>query len=142
MAHTERSAGVVVYRTNGSLPQRQYLLLDYGRHWDLPKGHLESGEDEMSAALRELKEETGIEDARFAPGFRHEISYHFRDRKRRLVHKTVAFFLASTDAETVTLSGEHVGWAFLDYEQALARLTYASAKRLLEAAHHHDSTST
>ena len=28
--------------------------------WDLPKGHIEQGEDSLSAALREIEEETGV----------------------------------------------------------------------------------
>ena len=61
MARSERSAGFIVYRLDDD-GSRKYLLLDYGRHWDFPKGHLEKGEDDLAAAMRELTEETGIGD--------------------------------------------------------------------------------
>jgi 8-oxo-dGTP pyrophosphatase MutT (NUDIX family) len=127
----ERSAGVILY----SLPQR-FLLLDYGKYWDYPKGHLEDGEDDRTAALRELQEETGITNAELDPKFRHEIAYFFRGRKG-LIRKTVVFFLGRTDTQKVVISHEHKGYEWLDYEAARARLSYASAKQALEAAKRH-----
>src|SRR5690349_6587521 len=54
----EFSAGFVLFRDSAEGPL--YLLLDYGRHWDYAKGHLEEGETAWQAAVRELREETGI----------------------------------------------------------------------------------
>ena len=138
MAREERSAGVVLFRTDRAAQGgRVFLLLDYGRYWDYPKGHVEAGEDDVTAALRELREETGIADARVLPEFRQDITYFFRDRKKGLIRKTVAFFLAETAAESVTLSDEHVGYAFLPFDEALARLNYPNAKSILQAAQNH-----
>jgi 8-oxo-dGTP pyrophosphatase MutT (NUDIX family) len=135
MAREERSAGVVLFRADPDAPGgRVFLLLDYGRYWDYPKGHVEAGEDDLTAALRELHEETGIADAALLPDFRHDITYFFRDRKKGLIRKTVTFFLASTRSTGVTLSHEHVGHTFLPFEQALARLNYPNAKATLQAA--------
>jgi 8-oxo-dGTP pyrophosphatase MutT (NUDIX family) len=148
MAHEERSAGFIAFATRGVLPaaplpaQRKpddlrYLLLDYGRHWDFPKGHVEYGEDDLTAAVRELAEETGFEDPQVVPGFRHEIVYFFRHRKRGLVRKSVVFFLARLSSEKVVLSPEHVGYAFLPIEPALKRVTFATAREVLRRAHAH-----
>src|SRR5687768_11841880 len=82
MARNERSAGFIAFhapaRAGGS---PEYLVLNYGRHWDFPKGHVDPGEDDLAAALRELWEETGIDQrhVRVVPGFQHEITYFFRD---------------------------------------------------------------
>jgi 8-oxo-dGTP pyrophosphatase MutT (NUDIX family) len=132
----ERSAGVVIFHRDeedDSSP-RQYLLLDYGKHWDFPKGHVEADEEVTDTALRELEEETGITDAQLIAGFSHEIEYFFRDRRKRLVHKTVCFLLAETKTSDIRLSDEHVGFEFLPYEAALKRLTYANAKSILREA--------
>ncbi len=130
----ERSAGVIVFRIEPGSGEAQFLLLDYGRHWDYPKGHLEAGEDEIAAATRELREETGIDDLRFCEGFRHALEYTFRDRRKGLIRKTVTLFLGQTRIERATISHEHVGWAFLPYVEAHERLTYANAREGLEAA--------
>jgi bis(5'-nucleosidyl)-tetraphosphatase len=135
MAQQERSAGIIVFRLSDQQPPaRLYLLLDYGRHWDYAKGHVHKGESDESAALRELAEETGIVDVAIMPGFREQITYFFRSRNRRTVRKTVVFFLGQTTTKTVSLSHEHVGYAFLPYEQAIAQVTYPTARSVLEKA--------
>jgi 8-oxo-dGTP pyrophosphatase MutT (NUDIX family) len=136
MARLERSAGFVIYRTS---PQgtAEYLLLDYGRHWDFPKGHLENDENDLAAARRELQEETGITDVQVAPDFHHEITYYFRDRKKGLIRKTVAFFLGETHAKSdaIVLSHEHEAFVFLPFEAAIRHVTYPNAKQVLKLAH-------
>ena len=63
---TKLSAGVVVVRDT---PEGwRYLLLRAFTHWDFPKGMVEPGEEPLSAAVREVKEETLIEDLDFAWG--------------------------------------------------------------------------
>jgi bis(5'-nucleosidyl)-tetraphosphatase len=106
-AREQHSAGLVLFREAESTPL--FLLLDYGRHWDFTKGHLEPGEDHRTAAIRELQEETGITDG-------------------------VTYFLAKTHAEKIILSDEHVGGEFLPFDEAVARLTFASSKQVLKQA--------
>jgi len=129
----ERSAGVVLFREDRKAG-RVYLLLDYGRHWDYPKGHVEAGEADKEAAARELDEETGIEEVEILEGFVHEIIYFFRHPKRGLIRKTVVFFLARTNREYVNLSDEHEGFAWLSGPEAMKRLTYRNAREVLAAA--------
>ncbi|MEO9363970.1 MAG: NUDIX domain-containing protein [Nitrososphaera sp.] len=128
----ERSAGAVVVFTSDSKPE--YLLLHYtAGHWDFPKGNIEAGETEREAAVREIREETGIADIEFVEGFSNTISYKYR-RARRLVDKQVVFFLALTKTRDVTISHEHIGFAWKSYDDAMEQLTYKSARNLLEAA--------
>jgi len=132
---SERSAGVIAFRNDPSASGgRLFLVLDHGGFWDLPKGHLDKGEDDLTAALRELEEETGICDAQLVDGFAREIVYFFRDRKRGLIRKEVIFFLAQTERKRVRLSHEHVGSAFLPLDEAIERLTYRNAKDVMRAA--------
>ena len=58
-----RSAGVVVV----SLVDRKlkFLLLRAYRNWDFPKGVVEPGETPIDAALREVREETTLDDISF-----------------------------------------------------------------------------
>ena len=54
-SHTE-SAGGVVLDASG----RVLLVSQHGTSWSLPKGHVEAGEDALSAARREIYEESGV----------------------------------------------------------------------------------
>lgn len=130
--HQEFSAGVILFREqNGG---RRYLLLHYpGGHFDFAKGHLEGKETEKEAAVRELKEETGIEEFTLIEGFRDQVVYFFK-RKGELIRKTVTFFLGATNLSEILLSDEHQGYLWLDYQAALAKITFENARELLRSA--------
>lgn len=56
---------VVVRRANGDWLT---LMLRAYRNWDFPKGIRETGETSIAAAVREIREETGVEDLEFSWG--------------------------------------------------------------------------
>lgn len=57
MLHT-RSAGGVVTNPHGHV----LVVSQHGTSWSLPKGHIDRGEDPLTAAKREIYEESGIRD--------------------------------------------------------------------------------
>jgi ADP-ribose pyrophosphatase YjhB (NUDIX family) len=126
----ETSAGGLVLdeRRRGALIGRQDRR---GRMvWSLPKGHIEEGETAEAAAIREIREETGISGSIVAPlGI---IDFWFMAENRR-VHKTVHHFLlraeggelSSDDAEV-----DSVEWVPL--EDMSTRLAYADERRLMD----------
>ncbi|MBI2659078.1 NUDIX domain-containing protein [Candidatus Woesearchaeota archaeon] len=128
----EKSCGTIVF-----IRQKEgikYLLLHYeAGHWDFPKGHMERNEKEEMTASREIREETGIEDIELADGFREIIAYFYK-RNNETIHKEVVFFLAKSATDEVTISKEHIGYAWMGYEHALNKLTYNNAKELLRKA--------
>ena len=52
----QRAAGGLVFKNNHILSIYRF------DRWDFPKGHVETGETDMGAAIREVMEETGIEE--------------------------------------------------------------------------------
>jgi len=129
----ERSAGFVLYSMDGGV--RKYLLLRhrYGGHWGFPKGHIEVGESEMEAALRETREETGITEVQLISGFRKASRYHFY-RGRRPVFKENVYFLGRAAFSKPTLSREHTQCKWLPVAEARERLTFDNARYMLDAA--------
>jgi 8-oxo-dGTP pyrophosphatase MutT (NUDIX family) len=113
---------------------RQFLLLDYGRHWDYAKGHLEEGETAWRAAVRELREETGIKQVDRVGKFQRDMSYSFFSPKKGHIVKVVTYFLGKTRQTDVKVSEEHEGFAWLSYEEAMERLTFDNAREMLRAA--------
>ena len=69
----EYSAGAILYTVKDN--EIYYLLIkDFNGNWGFPKGHLENGETNVDAALREIKEEVGI-DAVINTDFHAELIY-------------------------------------------------------------------
>jgi bis(5'-nucleosidyl)-tetraphosphatase len=128
----EKSCGAVVYAKTSEV---KYLLLQYeAGHWDFVKGNVEEGEIESQTTLRELREETGIADARFIDGFKERIGYFYK-RRNLTVSKQVIFFLMEAKNTHIKLSFEHVGYEWLPYERALQRLTFKNARDVLQKAY-------
>jgi 8-oxo-dGTP pyrophosphatase MutT (NUDIX family) len=137
-ARRETSAGGVVFRLDAGpdgVPRAMFLLIrDSYKNWGFPKGHVEPGEAPEAAAVREVREETGLAAVHLR-GAVETIDWYFRFRGR-LIHKVCHFFLMETDddhtspqrAEGITACR----WA--PYEEALATVSYANARDVLRRA--------
>ncbi len=124
----ERSAGAIIYRQ--SPEGKIYLLLNYpSGHWDFVKGNIERGETFKQTVLREIREETGIDDITFVDGFEDKVEYHYQ-RDGQVIHKEVVFFLSNTKTNKVVLSHEHRDYTWLNFNDALEKLTYKTAQNL------------
>lgn len=127
----ERSAGgLVIRQAEGDV--RVLLIRDPYRKWGLPKGHLEEGEGPKDAALREVREETGLEDLSLRSDLG-EIDWTFR-KAGRVVHKFCRFFLMeSRTEETVPEVAEGITECrWLTGEEALRAISYENARIVLE----------
>jgi 8-oxo-dGTP pyrophosphatase MutT (NUDIX family) len=92
---TRLSAGVVVVRDT---PEGwRFLLLRAFTHWDFPKGMVEAGEEPLAAAIREVKEETLIEELTFAWG------HDFIETGPYSRGKVARYYLARTSTVEVSL---------------------------------------
>jgi len=121
-----QSAGAVVLSGDRCLVIRRADR----EEWVLPKGHLEEGEPSGDAAAREVKEETGFDIRvrehigatryRFGPGLQH--------RKR------VEWFVAEHVGGTLRLEPIFGEGAFLDEEEATARLTHEADRSIVTRA--------
>lgn len=99
----EKSCGALVYRrTKGQI---ELLLIKnrYGGHWSFPKGHVEGSETERQTALREVKEETGL-DILLQSGFRHMVEYFPEPN----IKKRVVYFLGEAQSSAVKMQEEEI----------------------------------
>lgn len=126
------SAGGVVHRSEG---ERVEVLLVHRRSpwlWALPKGTPDSGESIEETALRETREETGIQVEIESP--LGSISYFFvRDRIR--FHKTVHFFMMRPVGGSIDQHDhefDEVRWFQL--EEALEIMSYPTEREVVERA--------
>lgn len=121
-----RSAGGLV--VDGS----RILLISTqaGRRWQLPKGHIEYGETPEQAALREVREETGVTGRLVAP--LSEVEYWFVEKGARRVHKRVDYFLldyvsgSAADFDASEVSGAE----WFSWDEGIAKLSFDNERRV------------
>ena len=132
MTHTgssEKSAGAVVFYRGAQI---EYLLL-LSKYWGFPKGLIEPGEDELTAARREIREETSLQ-VTLLDGFRDVDRYWYRRRNQERVQKQAIYFCAEAHSRDARLSHEHTDLAWLDYNAAMARLDFVNLRETLRKA--------
>jgi 8-oxo-dGTP pyrophosphatase MutT (NUDIX family) len=130
----ETSAGGVVFRRRDGAEPVYLLIRDSYRNWGFPKGHVEAGEERAAAAVREVAEETGLDNL-VLHGPVDEIDWFFRFRGR-LIHKTCTFFLMeSADGEACPQLDEGItACRWVPLAQARRTISYANARAVLDAA--------
>jgi len=70
-----------------SNPQGEYLMIFRRGVWDLPKGKLEEGEKIEYCAVREVSEETGLEESRISLGDPICTTVHYYDLDGQKIEK-------------------------------------------------------
>jgi len=129
----ERSAGGVVLRRIDGVPHVLTIKDPYG-NWGLPKGHVEDDESTREAALREVREETGLRALASGPELG-TIDWHFR-LGGRLIHKYCVFFLfGSASGQPVPQVDEGISacrWVPMD--EALEVIPYENAREVVREA--------
>jgi len=126
------AGGVVVDHTAGGI--EVVLVTPYRRRvWCLPKGTLEQWESPESAAVREVREETGLQ-ARIVDKL-DDITYWFYASSTTRVHKTVHFYLMQSLGGDVTQhDGEIAEARMFPLLEALDLLAYPGERAVMEKA--------
>lgn len=124
------SAGVIPVRWTGN--RWLYLLLRAYQYWDFPKGKAEAGESPLETALREVKEETGLEQLDFRWG------YDFFETGPYARGKVARYYIAETKDDKVVLGfvpalgrAEHHEYRWMTYAEAY-RSASPRVRRVLE----------
>jgi len=127
----EFSAGGVVYtKTEGG--DTEILLIRVKNRWSFPKGNIERGEPKDRAALREVKEETGV-DAEIVE-YLGEVDYWYSMDLYR-IHKFVYYYLMRYIGGEITPQKEEIDEAkFFPIQEVESILTYPTDKKIFERA--------
>lgn len=132
----EKSCGAIIFTYENNI--RKYVILSgvgsYKGYYGFPKGHMEAGETEQETALREVKEETGL-DVVLYKDFKTVDEHMLAREGRPNDKKTNIYFLAEYhDQEFVMQRSEVSEIILLDYQEAMNTLQYEESKReLMEA---------
>lgn len=137
----EIAAGIIIYRkTEEGL---KFLILYHrGSYWNFPKGKIESEEKSFQAAVREVKEETGLSrhDLKFHDYFKAYEKFNFWKKtisgNSQKVFKIVIFYLAETRKSDIRIvEKSHNGYGWFDYKEAMKILSkHKESQRILTQA--------
>ena len=120
----EKSCGCIIIKNKKVL-----LVYEKNRNfWGFPKGHVENGETEIETALREVKEEVGL-DVDIDVEKRYTLNYIIRDE----IDKTTVLYIAKPKNEKLVVQEseiENVKWC--DFKEALNTLTFDNWKELFK----------
>lgn len=132
---TATSAGGIVVRYDADRP---WLVVGSrrrerdGRTWTLPKGTPDEGETREQTALREVREETGLEVRITGP--LDSIDYTFVQSGRR-IHKTVHYFLMEpTGGDLAAHDHEFEEVRWIRFDEAASVLTFETERALVAEA--------
>ena len=127
----ELAAGAVLL--SGSSEETFLLHEKDEDRWCFPKGHVDPGESLSTAAVREIREETGFTEVSLGQEVA-EVSYRFyRPKTRENVHKTTVYFVAFTRERTPHPEKIFDRTQWVDLETARNRVKYPTDRRVIDA---------
>lgn len=126
----EKSCGAVIFRHHSG--NVEYLLVKNkkGNKWGFPKGHMELYENERETAVREVKEETGL-NVKLLDGFRTVSEYH---PKGRIIKQVIFFVAEMTDEDVVIQTSEIERFIWADYGLAIKTFKFSNDRKVLTQA--------
>jgi 8-oxo-dGTP diphosphatase len=121
-----QQAGAIVVRSGRIGPR--ILLVTARRNpdnWIFPKGHIEDGETRRDAAIREAREEAGVDgDVAALAG---SMSFELGSSRYR-----VYYYVVTTEDRGKEREGRRLRW--YGYRQALRKLTFDETRAMLRKA--------
>ena len=132
----------IVKRAAGGIVFKDDAILSIFRlnRWDFPKGHIKAGETDTDAALREVSEETGIDNLSITKDLGY--TYHiFKNEDCAFVLKETHWFqMLTTSEKTLTPQTEEnitiAKWIPFSQRSSIVENTYPSIAELLEKISH------
>ena len=130
------SAGGVVFRGSGADAEIAIIQTESENRWQLPKGLIDAGETVEEAAVREVREESGVEAKIIEPA--QDIEYWFTanyDGERRRYHKMVHFYVMRYLSGSVDDHDHEVAEArWVSVTEAVRMLQFKSERDVVQTA--------
>ncbi|RME92372.1 MAG: NUDIX domain-containing protein [Bacteroidetes bacterium] len=116
---------------------KQWLLIFRRGYWDLPKGKIDAGESREAAAMREVREETGLQRLELGPALPTTYHTYTDDRGRRILKPTYWFVMDTQETTLIPQVEEDIEeavWMTPHHFFAQQRPVYPNIADLLRTA--------
>ncbi len=130
MAITTKSAGGIVVNTDGLV----LVVNQKGTSWSLPKGHIDPGEDELAAAIREIYEESGVKPetltliSKLGTYSRHKISKTGKGEDKNELKEITLFLFRTNQMELKPVDPDNPEARWIEKEKVPELLTHQKDK--------------
>lgn len=130
------SAGGVAFRKRKKQIEVALISAGDNNRWQLPKGIVDKGESTEEAAVREVREEAGIDSAIVGRIDKVEYWYFWNEDGQRVrYHKFVYFYLLRYESGDVRDHDDEVNEArWVEIDEAIKLLAFNSEKKIVEKA--------
>lgn len=126
--------------------KNQLLLLKIGLHtqqpershtWDLPGGFIDEGESEVEGAVREIKEETGIDVNPDEVNLLYGTTGYYKERDKSVTH--LCYGIVFDKTPQITISWEHASYEWVDFATVLQNYELLPRyRKFIEYAQEHE----
>ena len=131
-----RACGVAVVLIRDGVDTRHYLLLRRTRRpvgaWTYAAGGIQEGETASEAAIREVKEETGLDVLSL---YSADVCEQFYQIEKDSIWMAPVFVGFLERDSRVIINEEHSEYRWCNMEEAVSLLTYPGAGQILETVH-------
>ncbi len=133
---TQVSAGGVAFRKRKGRVEVAIISVGQKGRWQLPKGLVDEGESPEETAIREVREEAGIQTEKVQPLDQIEYWYYSTEHGQRVrFHKFVSFYLLRYLSGDVRKHDHEVNEArWVEIDKAHAMLAFEGEKKIVEQA--------
>lgn len=127
----EHSAGAVVFTVVDD--NIKYVIIKSRQgYFGFPKGHIERGEDEKTAALREVFEEVGLK-VTLLDGFRTDDEHPIPSKRNVMKH--IVYFAAQYSEQEIKYQRKELSGArLMTFDEAMSSFQFEGSRRILTQA--------
>ncbi len=115
-----RSSGGIVINNHSQV----LIVNNKGKSWTFPKGHIETNEDPLTAAKREIYEESGIDNLKYIRELGTYDREKFKPEKGKIIKRIFMFLFATEQEELNPIDPNNPEAKWIDKEQVITILTY------------------